>query len=106
MDGVARLRRRPGARSLTFRLLEQRGIENLFLGFRVRVQKRGQPRPHRRQAAHVGARNLFQDREQATLFMVVVQYQLSDIQTRASLQRGRASLRSRHHARVYPGRRT
>jgi hypothetical protein len=59
--------------------VQQFRVEDLFLGGGVHLEKRGEPRPDSTQSRGVGAVDLFQDREQPPLLMVVIEDQLGDV---------------------------
>jgi hypothetical protein len=59
--------------------LQQRGIEDRLLRCRVQFEERGQPAPYGGQRADVRPVDLFQDREQPPLLVMIVKDQLGDI---------------------------
>jgi len=78
-DGVERLALDPGRPPRRQAHLQQRRIEERFLGRRVQFEERRQPSPHCGQHLGVRAADLLQDREQPSLLVMVVKDQLGDI---------------------------
>lgn len=64
--------------------VEQRRVEELFLGLRVQVEERGKTLPDRGEAVRVVPIDLFEDGEEPSLLVMVVQDQLRDVHGRAS----------------------
>ena len=58
---------------------QQRGIEDLFFRRGVQFQEGRQPVPDRAEGVRVGPVDLFQDREETALLVMVVEDQLRDI---------------------------
>src|ERR1022692_3514849 len=59
--------------------LQQFGVKDLLLRRGVQFEERRQPFPHRAQSSSVGTADLFQDRKEPALFVMVVEDQLGNV---------------------------